>query len=214
MKVELFLWDIPKNKVPLAVLKMATNHIYLKRNRSITFYKLLGTGKGGTFTPRDANMLCWGLLAVSNNGVASSKIIKGWKKISTKSRYYELSPISALGKWAGKQPFQVSPLKNPNSEIAVITRARIKFKLSRTFWRSVPPVVISLKSTPGLNDSIGIGEAPIGLQGTLSFWVNNEAVTNFAHRGEAHSRVIKQTRELGWYSEELFARFEVIAKAE
>ena len=214
MKVEFFLWDISKSKVPLAILKMATNHIYLKRDKSISFYKLLGTGKGETFTPSDANLLRWGLLVVSHNGVNSSSIINRWNKISISKKYYELSPISSIGSWAGKQPFDASPLKNSNSEIAVITRARIKFKLSNLFWRSVPPVVLSLKTTPGLNFAIGIGEAPVGLQGTLSIWVNNEAVTNFAHKGEAHSRVIKQTRQVGWYSEELFARFEVVAKAE
>jgi hypothetical protein len=213
MSVQLFIWEIPKRNIPLAILKMATNHIYLRRTKSITFYKLLGTGRGETFTLNDANLKSWVLLVVGSDQ-RSSGIVKRWRNISSHERYYELSPISAHGSWSGKQPFEVSELKNPNSAIAVITRARIKFKLSKAFWSSVPPVVKSLKSSPGLKMSIGIGEAPIGLQGTFSIWENASALEKFAFKGEEHSRVIKRTRELGWYSEELFSRFEVISKAE
>jgi hypothetical protein len=213
MSVQLFIWEIPKRNIPLAILKMATNHIYLRRTKSITFYKLLGTGRGETFTLNDANLKSWALLVVGSDQ-RSSGIVKRWRNISSHERSYELSPISAHGSWSGKQPFEVSELKNSESEIAVITRARIKFKLSKAFWSSVPPVVKSLKSSPGLKMSIGIGEAPIGLQGTFSIWENASALEKFAFKGEEHSRVIKRTRELGWYSEELFSRFEVISKAE
>lgn len=213
MSVQLYIWEIPKSKIPIAIIKMATNRIYLKSNPSITFYKLLGTGKGETFTPSDANLQSWALLIVGTDQ-RESKIVKRWRKISKRERYFELSPIASHGSWAGKKPFVVNPLQNSNSEIAVITRARIKFKLSNAFWLAVPPVVHSLKSSPGLKMALGIGEAPIGLQGTFSIWENSAALEKFAFTGEEHSRVIRQTRELGWYSEELFSRFEVISKAE
>ena len=213
MTVQLYLWDIPKSKIPFAIFKMASNRIYLKSNKSISFFKLLGTGKGDTFTQNDANMQRWGLLVVGES-VQNSGIVNRWRKISTRERFYELSPIASHGTWAKKKPFKVNSLNDPESEIAVITRARIKFKLSKIFWRSVPPVVLNLKSSPGLKMAIGIGEAPIGLQGTFSLWENAAALEKFAFKGEAHARVIKRTRELDWYSEELFARFEVITKAE
>lgn len=213
MSVQLYFWDIPNYRIPLAIIKMATNRIYLKSNKSISFFKLLGTGKGITFTPNDANMQRWGLLVVGES-VQNTGIVSRWRKISTRERFYELSPIASHGTWAKRKPFIISQLKNPESEIAVITRAKIKFKLSKIFWNSVPPVVINLKSSPGLKMAIGIGEAPIGLQGTFSLWENAAALEKFAFKGEEHARVIKRTRELDWYSEELFARFEVITKAE
>ena len=95
-----------------------------------------------------------------------------------------------------------------------VSRARVRNRHAFKFWRSVPPVVDSLKNSPGLLWSIGIGESPIGLQGTFSIWENQEAISNFAFKGQEHAKVIRQTREIGWYAEELFARFEVLSKAE
>ena len=149
---------------------------------------------------------------VSDNEVNSS--VTSWRKFAINEKYFLLSPISSHGSWAKKQPFNVNKVKDSNSQVAVITRARIKNRHAIKFWRSVPPVVDSLKKSPGLLWSIGIGESPIGLQGTFSLWTNEDSVSNFAFHGRAHAQVIKQTREIGWYAEELFARFEVISKAE
>jgi hypothetical protein len=57
---------------------------------------------------------------------------------------------------------------------------------------------------------IGIGEAPVGLQGTFSIWRDARALSDFAYRAPEHASVIRRTRELGWYAEELFARFAVL----
>jgi hypothetical protein len=212
MEVHLYFWDIPKRKVPLAVFKMAIDHLSLKRNSSIKFYKLLGTGKGETFTPSDANPFTWGLLFVSDSPI--NAIVNSWRRFSSSEKYFKLSAISSHGSWAKKKPFSVEQMSNKNSNVAVITRARIKNRYALKFWKSVPPVVESLKNSDGLLWSIGIGESPIGLQGTFSIWENEAAVSKFAFQGREHAKVIAQTREIGWYAEELFARFEVISKAE
>jgi hypothetical protein len=78
------------------------------------------------------------------------------------------------------------------------------------FWRAVPPVTESLHSSPGLLNAIGIGEAPIGLQGTFSIWENAATLREFAYKGDAHVKAIAATQTNKWYSEELFARFAVI----
>lgn len=214
MYIRIYFWDIPNSKIPWALFRMATNHLYLKFDKRITFYKLLGTGKGETFIPRDANLNRWGLLIVSRELINENKVIRSWRKISINERSFDLAAISSSGKWAKKEPFALNKLRDPNSNIAVITRAKIKNKLAKVFWESVPPVVLNLKESPGLIWAIGIGEAPIGLQGTFSLWENEKSVSNFAFKGKPHAQVIKQTRALGWYSEELFARFEVLSKAE
>ena len=77
------------------------------------------------------------------------------------------------------------------------------------FWRSVPPVSADLRDRPGLLAAIGIGEAPIGLQGTFSLWESSAAVREFA-RAPAHAAVVARTQPERWYAEELFARFDVL----
>jgi hypothetical protein len=71
-------------------------------------------------------------------------------------------------------------------------------------------VTISLKAAPGLIAAIGIGEAPIGLQGTFSLWESASAIREFAYKGAAHQKAIADTSTYNWYSEELFARFAVL----
>jgi hypothetical protein len=67
-----------------------------------------------------------------------------------------------------------------------------------------------LHQSPGLLNAIGIGEAPIGLQGTFSIWQDAASLRDFAYKGQAHSEAIRATSANQWYSEELFARFAVI----
>ena len=94
--------------------------------------------------------------------------------------------------------------------VAAITRARVRPRHWRRFWRSVPPVSADLRQVGGLRLAVGIGEAPIGLQGTFSLWDSAAALEAFAYRRAAHAEVIRRTREIGWYAEELFARFAVL----
>ena len=35
---------------------------------------------------------------------------------------------------------------------------------------------------------------------------------DFAYKNKAHSEIIKKTKERGWYSEDLFARFNIISQ--
>ena len=62
MVTVLYFWRIRKIGLPIAILNMATNKLMLKRITGISFIKLLGTGKGETFTPKDADQFRWGIL--------------------------------------------------------------------------------------------------------------------------------------------------------
>ena len=134
--------------------------------------------------------------------------MKRWRTRSVEEFRAILEPISSHGKWAGKEPF-VASATNWDGPVVAITRARIKWHQNFRFWRSVPPVTMSLKSAPGLVAAIGIGEAPIGLQGTFSLWESSAAIREFAYKGAAHQKAIADTATYNWYSEELFARFAV-----
>lgn len=74
----------------------------------------------------------------------------------------------------------------------------------------MPPVSGDLREVDGLRLAVGIGEAPVGLQGTFSLWSSNAALTDFAHRRSPHVEVMRRTHEVQWYAEELFARFAVV----
>ena len=205
-----YFWRIKPSAVPFAFLAMAIDRFALSRSANVGFYKSLGTGKGETFTPADANTLRWGLIAQVNDMEAfdHSLVVKRWRKNSVDEFRAVLEPISSHGQWAGKEPF-VASVKDWTGPVAAITRARIKWHQNFRFWSSVPPVTISLKSAPGLMAAIGIGEAPIGLQGTFSLWESSDAIKNFAYKGAAHQKAIADTATYNWYSEELFARFAV-----
>ena len=192
---------------------MAINKIQLKKLPGISFVKMLGTGKGESFTPKDADPTRWGILVtVSENQISNldkSFVIRSWQKICKKEYRVILKPISSHGFWSRKQPFSVENF-DWSAKIAAVTRARIVWRKNVIFWRAVPPVTESLHQSPGLLNAIGIGEAPIGLQGTFSVWKDAASLRDFAYKGKAHSEAIKATSAQQWYSEELFARFAVI----
>ena len=199
--------------LPIAIVFMAINKIQLKRLPGISFVKMLGTGKGESFTPKDADPTRWGILVtVSENQISNldkSFVIRSWQKICKKEYRVILKPISSHGFWSRKQPFSVEKF-DWSAKIAAVTRARIVWRKNLIFWRAVPPVTESLHQSPGLLNAIGIGEAPIGLQGTFSVWKDAASLRDFAYKGRAHSEAIKATSAQQWYSEELFARFAVI----
>jgi len=206
-----YFWTIKQSRFPRAIHAMGFDRFRLMLDKNVSFHKSLGTGKGETFTPSDANALQWGLIASVEDieKFDNSFVIKRWRKISVSEYRAVLEPISSHGQWAGKEPF-VATAKDWDGAVAAVTRARIKWSQNFRFWRSVPPVTISLKSAPGLIAAIGIGEAPIGLQGTFSLWESAAAIREFAYKGAAHQKAIADTSTYKWYSEELFARFAVL----
>ena len=214
MIVLVYFWKINLRSLPIAILHMAVDRLALSRNKKVTFFKSLGSGKGETFTPKDADAKRWGLLVVIDSSEADafdkSSLISSWRKISTAEYRAVLQPISSHGMWSKRKPFDENQISNWQGPVAAITRARIKWAMNQKFWRAVPPVTVSLKSSPGLLSAIGIGEAPIGLQGTFSRWESGAALRTFAYQGQAHIAAIQATKDLDWYAEELFARFAII----
>ena len=214
MIVLVYFWKINLRSLPIAILHMAVDRLALSRNKKVSFFKSLGSGKGETFTPKDADAKRWGLLVVIDSSEADafdkSSLISSWRKISTAEYRAVLQPISSHGMWSKRKPFDENQISNWQGPVAAITRARIKWAMNQKFWRAVPPVTVSLKSSPGLLSAIGIGEAPIGLQGTFSRWESGAALRTFAYQGQAHIAAIQATKDLDWYAEELFARFAII----
>ena len=208
----IYFWKIKSSNIGFALLRMALDRGALRRIKGVQFAKMLGTGKGETFTPRDADANQWGALIVLDSAkldlLDNSKLIKRWRTHSLSEVRYLLDPISSHGLWAKVNPFACATTQS-DGEVVAITRARIKWFQNFRFWRAVPPVTASLHSSAGLIKTIGIGEAPIGLQGTFSHWKSGADLRNFAYKGAAHQEVIAATERHNWYAEELFARFAV-----
>jgi heme-degrading monooxygenase HmoA len=206
-----------------SVAHMALDRRSLAEVEGLRFWKLLGTGRSDSFSVRDADPSLWGFFGVWESRDAhvrfleSARVAKSWAKRSDEQWSTELVPIRWKGEWSRCNPFagfsvdQVEDF-SPALQIAVLTRARVRPTQWRSFAKSIPPVAASLKTAEGLRFSVGIGEAPIGLQATFSMWSSADAIAAFAYRGEAHRLVVQRTATNGWYAEELFSRYAVLSE--
>jgi hypothetical protein len=215
--VTLHVWRVPRRAVPAAVARMALDRRHLASTPGLRFAKGLGTGDGRTFTVRDADPTRWALLCTWTDAgsarrfCAGSPVVAAWGRIATETCRLDLEPLAAHGSWSGRTPFgRPRPRRTgPTQPVVALTRARLVPARARGFWRAVPPVSADLQGAPGLRAAIGVGEAPVGLQGTVSVWDSAAALKRFAYDGEPHAAVVARTRSEGWYAEELFARFAV-----
>lgn len=215
--VTLHVWGVPVRRVGSALARMALDRGPLRRAPGLTFAKLLGTGSGRTFTPTDADPRHWAILACwrdrgSADGFEQSAPAQAWDRIADERLRVTLTPLRSRGRWARREPFASGALARTgrvDGPVAAITRARLVPARALAFWRATPPVVNELSGAEGLVLSLGIGEAPIGLQGTFSLWESSGALRRFAYAGAAHADVVSRTPRERWYAEELFARFAV-----
>jgi heme-degrading monooxygenase HmoA len=214
--VTLHLWRVPVRAVPTAVARMALDRRAVRRTPGLAFGKLLGTGDGRTFGVRDADPLRWGLLATWTDADDArrfemhSPVAAAWRGLARETFRVDLRPVASRGRWSGRQPFGDPTPVRTTGPVAAITRARLRPARAATFWRAVPPVAQDLHTHPGLRAAVAVGEAPIGLQGTFSLWESAASLRAFAHGSDAHLEAIRRTGEVGWYAEELFARFAVL----
>ncbi len=211
MTVHLDVWTVRTSAIGKALWRMAADPFLLRGVPGLDFHKSLGTGAGRRFTAADADLRQWALVTCWSAEPFEVPILEKWNRLARSHTRFTLGTIASHGQWSGQDPFVPDPsLKEWTGAVAAITRARVHIRQWRMFQEAVPPVAAALADQPGLMYRIGIGEAPIGLQGTFSVWQDAAAIRDFAYRLPAHRTVIDQTRSTGWYAEELFARFAVL----
>ncbi len=176
------------------------------------FYKLLGTGRDG-FDPKPdfgvyAVLQVWKSEEAANDFFNNARIIKKYRKKAAECYQIFMRNIVARGKWDGQNPFRKSDDLDDTLTYAVITRATIKTRFLLRFWGFVPKSQQDLKTNTGLLFTKGIGEIPFKNMATFSLWKDLDSLNKFAYQTEGHVKAIGKTRELGWYSEELFSRFQ------
>lgn len=216
MIVSLTIIRYRKALIPFALLAMAVHRLPLMLQKGCTFWKLLGSGRNGTFDLHP-DWQQWALLAVWNtrddfNSFNTGSFVAGWwRKLAYEKWTILGEPLQSYGKWDGKEPFGNPGISDYKGPVAVLTRATIRLSKLKGFWSNVDAVANIMINAPGYITSVGIGEAPVYRQATFSVWNSVDDVKAFAYASREHAAVIKKTRDENWYSEELFARFKPVA---
>ena len=178
----------------------------------LEFAKMLGSGSGNGFSLRP-NFGVYGLLGVwsreadARRFVGSHPLFGDFRQHAREWWTVFMQTARVHGQWGGSTPFTVATTFDADRPVGVLTRATIRPEHLWRFWRFVPGVSRSIESQEGLLFSVGIGELPVVQQATFSLWTNSHHMQAYAYHGRHHREVIRRTRELGWYREELFARF-------
>jgi len=195
-----------------AFTRMGRSPILQKKINGLTFFKPLGTGSGNGFSIKP-DFSTFGFVAVFKSEELAKEflrtdVVKEYTKTTTGYSHVLMHTVKSHGKWSEQNPFESSVEYDKTKPLAVITRATIKPKLAYQFWKNVPAVSKSMDKYDELVFSKGIGEFPLLMQATFSLWSSAEAMMNYAYKNPKHAEMVKKTRELNWYSEELFARFQ------
>lgn len=195
-------------------LSMAIFRLPLWLNKKITFYKLMGCGKNGTFD-KTPDWQQWALLEVfqevEKQHVTPKFIKKYWQIFKAEKLVILLQPIESHGKWDNKFCFGNLPKQtNYEGQIAVLTRATIRLNKLTAFWKNVDRVASQMSTANGFITSFGIGEVPFIKQATFSVWESKQSMKAFAYSMQEHKDVIQKTKKENWYSEEMFTRFIVL----
>jgi hypothetical protein len=211
--VTMHVWRIEARRVPSALGAIALDRRRVRALSGVRFAKLLGTSQG--FSIRDADPTRWALLVSwasreAAGGFDASAVARRWQARARETWQAVLRPLASRGTWSGRAPFGVTSAAW-DGPVAALTRARLAPRQIVTFWRAVPPVAADVSHRPGLCAAFGVGEAPLGVQGTFSLWRDAAALREYAYQGAAHRDAIRQTAARRWYAEELFARFAVLS---
>ena len=224
MQVTLTIIRYPKRFTYFALLAMALHRFPFWFNKKISFFKLMGCGKNGTFD-KHPDWQQWGIMAVHRQPInlvylkeeelinqLYGAFINGWFRFfKCETWTIFLEPIEGHGSWDGQQPFgTLAKITDYDGPIAILTRATIRLSKLKAFWQNVNGVAIQMAGANGLITSLGIGEMPFIKQATFSIWQSREAMKQFAYQMHQHKEVIQKTRKENWYSEDMFVRFQPI----
>jgi hypothetical protein len=233
--VTVHLWSVPAHRVPDLLVRTTAWRLGRAGPRP-DFVKLLGTTRTGRYDVRATDPRRWLLFARwpdrrSAAAFETGGLARAWTGTATQAWRARLVPLSGHGRWAGRELFGPAERFGPADRLApeepfpppesaacgpllVLTRARLRWRTAPRFWRAIPEVGRLLAGYPGLRLGFGIGEAPVGWQGTISVWDSAAAAEGFAFRSRPgaaspHVAAIRAARTQRWYAEELFARFAV-----
>jgi hypothetical protein len=205
------------------ILSMALFRWPLLWFRDVCFWKLMGCGKGGSFSLQP-DWQQWAILTITqrtdsypiNAQTYQLPHLPIWmvryiQWFKAEPIIYQLVPIEGHGLWDGKAVFGQLPKDSGyDGVIAVLTRATIRLSKLHRFWQHVQGVANQMNDAQGFITSVGIGEVPFVKQATFSVWENKSSLKQFAYKMHEHTAVIQKTRKEKWYSEDMFVRFRLL----
>ena len=213
----LTLFSFKTNKF-WAFQQMGVAPLRLKNIEGLKFYKFLGTGGGQGFSLRPdfstyAFLGVWEDLSFYQNCLQKHPIFKTYQEKATSQRDLILNAVKSHGEWSGQNPFKTKPglEAKGNHKVVVITRATLHWNRLFSFWKAVPAASKAIETAQGVQYYKGIGEWPFIQQATISIWDDFEAVNTFAYKDRAHADIVKKTKQMNWYKEDLFSRFHLIS---
>ncbi len=145
-------------------------------------------------TPTRAGGGCWRRWADRAVGAGVRAVARSaarWRRLAEETWRVELRPLAAAGggpggsrsgRRAGGRVGGAGGGADPGPAAAGRGRRRSGGRSRRS-----PP---TWRGRPGLRLAVGIGEAPVGLQGTFSLWESAAALRDFAYAGAAHRAVV------------------------
>ncbi len=211
-------------QIPFAFLSMAIFRIPLSLNKRLSLFKLMGTGRNGSFDIHP-DLNSWAIIVFYKDRSLQSEdqlekkllgsFITNWISIfKPQKNLFHLEGVTGHGSWDGLV-FNRNPHATfkEDEAIATLTRATIRINRLKAFWKAVPSSSAALIHNPGLLFSVGVGEIPLIKQATFSVWKSEKDLKLFAYQSKEHSEVIQRTRSEQWYSEELFYRFKILSSS-
>jgi spheroidene monooxygenase len=208
-----------------AWLRMVQGAAVLKDTSGLLFGKVMGSGHGGGFGLRPSSSH-QGLVCLFENEASAIAFTESTVVSSSIERAREhwlarLAITSARGQW-DQQPWGVTrreSLENPQDydaltnsagPVAALTRGSIRPAKALSFWRYAPPAQADLKTAPGCQLSMGLGEAPLVRQCTFSLWDDADQMVAYARSG-AHQQAITAAYKNDYFAESMFLRMRVLA---
>jgi hypothetical protein len=226
MYAALTVYRFPELRIHRALMAMAMFRFPLSQRKDLKSWKLMGTGRNGTFDltpdlqqwavmvfmeedPRGADTELSG--EALNKRLYGDHITRKWSEWGCEIWTVLMEVVEGHGTWDGIELGKKTGQKNVfEGPVGILTRATIRWSKLRSFWTHVAPVAKRFFSAPGVLFSVGIGEAPFFRQATFSLWSDIQQMKDFAYRSAEHRDVIGKTRSERWYSEEMFLRFRPI----
>jgi hypothetical protein len=189
--------------------RMLTDRRRLAAVDGLVVAKVLGTGRGEDTAPsadllRQAYVLVWRDAAAAQRFLVDHPIARRWESLTVEHQL-GLRLVSGHGTWSGRAILDGMQPSAAEGEVIALTRARIRVRSWRSFRRASRRTAVTLRRAPGLRWTLGVGELPVGLLGTLSCWRSVADLDAFLAADGAHTDAAVRAPE--WFAESLFARF-------
>jgi len=176
----------------------------------LRFARVLGSGRDGGFGLAPS-LACQGLIAFFDDLASARAFLATAPAVQARRDRAEecltalLGVAASRGRWGGVALAPGSALAD-DQPVASLTRAAIRPRHARAFWRQSPASEASLAQAPGCRFAVGLGEAPLLRQATFSLWDDAAAMNAYARQG-AHLAASRSAWTHDWFSEWMFVRF-------